>query len=98
MYYVLFGCSGVATPNLPTSIVGFRGFDSSTILNLGGEIPRPTGDLPESLSQAMLVGIMLVGRLGVVLLVVLVVVVVVVVASASASASTATSTSTSALV
>ena len=26
-----------------------------------GEIPRPTGDFPESLSQAMLVGIMLAG-------------------------------------
>ena len=45
-----------ATPNLPTNIVNFRGFDSSMILNLRGEIPRPTGDLPESLSQAMLVG------------------------------------------
>ena len=54
-----------ATPNLPTSIVDFRGFDSSTILNLRGEIPRPIGDFPDSLSQAMLVGILLVWRLGV---------------------------------
>ena len=60
------GCSPRerATPNLPTNIVDFGGFDSSIILNLRGEIPRPTGELPESLSQAMLVGIMLVGRLG----------------------------------
>ena len=43
----------------------FRGFDSNIILSLGGGIPRPTGDFPESLSQAMLVGVMLVGRLGV---------------------------------
>ena len=54
------------TPNLPTDIVDFRGFDSSIILILGGGIPRPVGNIPESLSQAMLVGVMLVvGRLGV---------------------------------
>ena len=29
------------TPNLPTNIVGFGGFDSSTILSLRGEIPCP---------------------------------------------------------
>ena len=39
-----------------------RGFDSSIILNLRGGILRPTGDFLESLSEAMLVGIMLVGR------------------------------------
>ena len=45
----------LATPqvNLPTNIVDFRGFDSSTILDLRGEITRPKGNLPESLSQAM---------------------------------------------
>ena len=53
------------TPNLPTNIVGFRGLDSSIILIVRGGIPRPTRKFPESLSQAMLVGIMLVGRLGV---------------------------------
>ena len=53
-----------AAPNLPTNIVDFRGFDSSTILILRGGIPRPLGNFLESLSQAMLVGIMLVGRLG----------------------------------
>ena len=53
------------TPNLPTNIVDFGRFDSTAILNLRGEIPRPIGDFPETLCQAMLVGIMLVGRLGV---------------------------------
>ena len=53
------------TPNLPTNTVDFRGFDSSTILIFRSEIPRPIKDFPESLTQAMLVGIMLVGRLGV---------------------------------
>ena len=43
----------------------FRGFDSSIIFILRGGIPRPMGDFPECLSQAMLVGVMLVGRLGV---------------------------------
>ena len=53
------------TPNPPTNIVDFRGFDSSIILIVRGGIPRPIGKFPESLSQATLVGIMLVGRLGV---------------------------------
>ena len=43
----------------------FRGFDSSLILNLRGGILRRVGNFPDVLSQAMLVGIMLVGRLGV---------------------------------
>ena len=43
----------------------FRGFDSSVILNLRGIILMSIGDFPEGLSQAMLVGTMLVGRLGV---------------------------------
>ena len=54
-----------STPNLPTNIVDFKGFDSSIIWILRGGIPRPIGDFPESLGQAMLVGIMSVGRLGV---------------------------------
>ena len=45
-----------------TRIVDFGGFDSSI---LRGGIPRPIGNFPECLSQAILVGIMLVGRLGV---------------------------------
>ena len=55
-----------ATPTSPTNIVGFRGFDSSIILIYRGGIPRPIGDSPESLRPAMLVGTMLVGRLGVI--------------------------------
>ena len=43
----------------------FRGFDSSIIFKLRGGIPRPIGNLPESLSQAILVGITLVGKLAV---------------------------------
>ena len=54
-----------ATANLGTSIMDFRGCDSSVILILRGGIPRPMGNFPESLSQAILVGVMLVGRLGV---------------------------------
>ena len=52
-------------PDLPPNIMDFRGFDSSIILILKGGIPRPIGNFPESLSQAILVGTMLVGRLGV---------------------------------
>ena len=58
--------SRVSTPNLPTNIVDFRGFDSSIILIQRGGIPRFIGDFPESLIQAMLEGVMLVGRLGVI--------------------------------
>ena len=52
------------TASLCTNIMDFGGFDSSVSLILRGGISRPVGDLPESLSQAILVGIMLVGRLG----------------------------------
>ena len=55
----------VDTPNLPTNIVEFKGFDSSIIFIEMGGIPRSIGNCQESLSQEMLVGIMLVGRLGV---------------------------------
>ena len=55
--------SDIATPNLPTSIVDFRGFDSSIILVQRGGIPMSKGNFPESWSQAMLVGTMLVWRL-----------------------------------
>ena len=37
-----------ATPNIPTNIVDFGGFDSSIILIARGGIPRPVGDFPES--------------------------------------------------
>ena len=55
----------LATPNPPNNTVHFRGLDSKMILNERVGILRPIGDFPESLSQAMLAGIMLVGRLGV---------------------------------
>ena len=57
---------GTGTANLPTNIVEFRGFDSSVMLFLRGGILRPKGDFQGSLSQAMLVGTMLVGGLGVI--------------------------------
>ena len=60
---LLAGC--MATANLRTNVMDFRGFESSIILILRGDIPRPIGNFPQSLSQAMLVGIMLVGRSGV---------------------------------
>ena len=44
--------------NLRTNIMDFRGFDSSTILSIRGGNPRPRGSFPESLSQAILVGIL----------------------------------------
>ena len=53
------------TANLHTKILDFRGFYSNMILNLRGETPRPIRNFPESLSQRILVGIILVGRLGV---------------------------------
>ena len=53
------------TANLRTKIPDFRGFDSSTIIILRGGTPRTIGSFPESLSQAILAGIILVGRLGV---------------------------------
>ena len=43
----------------------FRGFDSSRLLILRVGILMSIGNFPESLSQAMLVGTMSVGRLGV---------------------------------
>ena len=72
---VLLGCSGSelgglrepagrSPANLRTKILDFGGFDSSRILILRGGIPRPKGNCLESLSQGILVGIILVGRLG----------------------------------
>ena len=57
--------SGCRVADPPANLADFRGLDSSVILILRGGIPRPIGDSPEDLSQAMFVGIMLVGRLGV---------------------------------
>ena len=53
------------TANFRTKILEVRGFDSSRILVLRDGIPRPIGSFLESLSQAILVGIILVKRLGV---------------------------------
>ena len=53
----------MCTPNLCTNIMELRRFDSSKILISRCAIPRPIGNVPESLSQAILVGIMLVGKL-----------------------------------
>ena len=53
------------TANLRTEILDFRGFDPSIILILMGGIPRPIGNFPEVLSQLILVGMILLGRLGV---------------------------------
>ena len=47
------------TANLPTNIMDLRGFHSSIILILRSGALRPTGDFPDSLSQAILAGIML---------------------------------------
>ena len=49
----------------PTNIIGFRESNSSIILIFRAGISRPVGNFPESLSQALSVGTMLVGRLGV---------------------------------
>ena len=54
-----------ATANLRTKILNFGGFDSSRNLILRGGTLMSIGDIPESLSQQILVGIILVGRLGV---------------------------------
>ena len=53
------------TANLRTRILDFRGLDSSIILILRGGILMSMENFPESFSQAILVGIILVGRLGV---------------------------------
>ena len=53
------------TANLRTTILDFRRFDSSSIVSSRGDIFMSIGNFPESLSQAILVGIILVGRLGV---------------------------------
>ena len=56
---------GGITPSPPIKSLGFEGFDSSRLLILRSGILMSIGDSLESLSRAMLVGTMLVGRLGV---------------------------------
>ena len=53
------------TANLRIKILGVKGFDSSIILDLRGGILMSKGNSLEVLSQAVLAGIILVGRLGV---------------------------------
>ena len=53
------------TANLRTKILDIRGFDSSIIFILRAGILMSIGNFPEVLSQRILVGIILVGRLGV---------------------------------
>ena len=57
------------TPSPPVKSLGFRGFDSSRLLILRGgnsHVRRNLiGSLPESLTQGLLIGKLLVGGLGV---------------------------------
>ena len=53
------------TANPPTTIVDFIGFHANIILILRSGILTSMRDFPKSLSQAMLVGVMLAGGLGV---------------------------------
>ena len=55
----------LSTANLRTTIMDFRGFDSSIILISRRGILMSLGNYPESLSQRILVGIILVWGLGV---------------------------------
>ena len=55
----------IAMANLRTTILEFRGFDSSRTFILRGGIRVPSGSFSECLSQAILVGMILVGRLAV---------------------------------
>ena len=48
-----------------TKTLDVRGFDSTRILTLGGGTLMSIGNFPEVLSQRILAGIALVGRLGV---------------------------------
>ena len=54
------------TANLRTKTLDFRGLDSSRILIVRGGILMSLGSFPETMSQQILVGVILVGRLGVV--------------------------------
>ena len=56
---------GIRPISVITEILDFRGFYSSRISILRGRIPRPIGNVLELLNQTILIGIILVGRLGV---------------------------------
>ena len=53
------------TANIRTKILDFKGFDSSIVLMSRGGTLMSIGSFLESLSQQILAGIILVGRLGV---------------------------------
>ena len=55
-----YACDGTA--NLRAKILDFGGFDSSRILILRGGTLMSIGDSPESLSEAILVGIINISR------------------------------------
>ena len=57
--------SAFSTANLRTTILDFRGFDSSRILILRGGIPMPTGIFLDISSQLNLVEVIMVRRLDV---------------------------------
>ena len=61
----------IITPGSPTNIVDFIWFYSSIVLIVWRGTLMSIGDFPESLSQAMLVGVMLVGGFGILLLLLL---------------------------
>ena len=57
--------NGCRQANLGTKILDLRGFDSNIFLILRVGTFMPTGNFLDLLSQTILVGIILVGRLGV---------------------------------
>ena len=61
-------CQLVCTANLRTKIMDFTGFDSSIILIIRGGIHMSIRISPEVLSQRILAGVILVGRLDVVVM------------------------------
>ena len=73
----------LSTANFRTYIMEFRGFDSSIILILRGGILMSRSDILESLSQAILVGIMLEGRLGVIQIMLLLILIQLIIISSS---------------
>ena len=61
----VWGDPQIAIRSLRDNILDFRGFDSNINLEFKGGILMSMGNFTENLSQAILVGIILVGRFGV---------------------------------
>ena len=61
-YHIIIIICITSKANLCTKLLDFREFDSNIIFILGGGIPRPIGNLPDILSQQILVGRFLIGR------------------------------------